>query len=79
MRERATTAMKMVKNNTPFMNLWATHHITDVLIWHRLQEWINPGYLARSERRQRDLQGTQFIVSPAKTDAWITGRRGSPL
>jgi hypothetical protein len=44
-----------------------------------VQEWINPGYLARSERRQRDQQGTQFWVSPAKTDQWLTGKRASPF
>ena len=79
MRERGATALKMVKDNTPFMNLWATHWITDALIWHRLQEWINPGYLKRSEQRQSQMQGTQYWLSPAKTDQWITGHRASPL
>jgi hypothetical protein len=37
------------------------------------------GYLARSERRQRDQQGTQFWISPAKTDAWLMGKRARPL
>lgn len=49
------------------------------LIWHRLQEWINPGYLKRSEERQAQQNGTHFWVSPAKTDQWITGRRASPF
>ncbi len=77
MRERATTLIRMGKQNTPFMNLWLTHHVTDALIWHRLQEWVNPGYLQRTEQRQRDLQGTRFWLSPAKTDAWLTGKRSS--
>jgi hypothetical protein len=79
MRQRGADAIKLAKENTPFMSLWATSWATDALIWHRLQEWINPGYLARSERRQRDQQGTQFWVSPSKTDQWITGKRASPL
>jgi hypothetical protein len=79
MRQRGADAIKLAKENTPFMSLWATSWATDALIWHRLQEWINPGYLARSERRQRDQQGTQFMISPAKTDAWLTGKRASPL
>jgi hypothetical protein len=79
MRQRGADAIKLAKDNTPFMNLWATSWATDALIWHRLQEWINPGYLARSERRQRDQQGIQHWVSPAKTDAWITGRAASPF
>jgi hypothetical protein len=78
-RSRATEALKLVHDNTPYANLWMTSWATDALIWHRLQEWINPGYLARSERRQRDQQGTKLWLSPAKTDAWITGRRASPL
>jgi hypothetical protein len=79
MRERAADLIKLTKDNTPFMSLWATSWALDTLIWHRLQEWINPGYLARAERRQQQQQGTQFIVSPAKTDQWITGRRASPF
>lgn len=79
MRERAATLLKMVKSNTPFMNLWMTHHATDALIWHRLQEWINPGYLQRTEQRQKDLSGTQFMIAPSKVDRFITGRASSPL
>ncbi len=78
-RSRATDLLKLTRENTPFMSLWATSWATDALIWHRLQEWINPGYLARAERRQRDQQGTQFWISPSKTDQWITGKRASPL
>lgn len=79
MRERGATLLKMVRDNTPFMNLWATSLALNTLVWHRLQEWISPGYLQRSEQRQRELQGTQFWLSPAKSDAWLTGRRSSPL
>jgi hypothetical protein len=79
MRERASTLLKMAKSNTPFMNLWLTHHVTDALIWHRLQEWINPGYLQRSEQRQKDLSGTHFMVAPSKIDRFVTGRAGSPF
>ncbi len=79
MRQRGADAIHLAKENIPFMSLWATSWATDALIWHRLQEWINPGYLARSERRQRDQNGTQFWVSPAKTDQWITGKRASPF
>ena len=62
MRERGATLLKMVRDNTPFMNLWATSLAMNTLVWHRLQEWISPGYLQRAERRQQDLQGTQFLV-----------------
>jgi len=75
MRERAATLLKMVRNNTPFMNYWATSLAMNTLLWHRLQEWISPGYLRRSEQRQQQLEGTQFWVSPSKADQWITGHR----
>jgi hypothetical protein len=79
MRQRGADAIKLAEENISFISLWATSWATDALIWRRLQEWINPGYLARSERRQRDQQGTQFWISPSKTDAWLTGKRVSPL
>jgi len=79
MRQRGADLIRLMRDNTPFMNLWATSLGMNTLVWHRLQEWINPGYLARSERRQRDQQGTQYWLSPSKTDAYITGRRASPF
>jgi hypothetical protein len=78
-RSRVTEVLKLLRDNRPFMSLWATAWSTDALIWHRLQEWISSGYLARAERRHSDQQGTQFWISPAKTDQWITGRRASPF
>lgn len=79
MRERGADAIRLVHDNTPFMSLWATSLGLDTLLWHRLQEWINPGYLQRSERRKAEQQGTKFWLSPSKADQWVTGRRASPL
>lgn len=79
MRQRGADLIKLARDNAPFMNLWATSWAMNTLIWHRLQEWISPGYLARSEQRQKEQQGTEFWISPAKTDAYITGRRASPF
>ena len=78
-RQRGADLLRLVRDNTPFMNLWATSLAMNTLVWHRLQEWINPGYLRRSEQRQQQQQGTQFWLSPAKTDQWVTGRRASPF
>lgn len=75
MRQRGADLIRLVKDNTPFMSLWATSAAVDALIWHRLQEWINPGYLQRAERRAREERGTHFWLSPSKTDQFITGRR----
>ncbi len=79
MRERVADLLRLAHDNTPFMNLWATSWATDALIWHRLQEWISPGYLQRREERARQQQGTSYWLSPAKTDQFITRRRASPL
>jgi len=73
-RSRATELMKFTRDNTPFMNLWLTSWATNALIWHRLQEWINPGYLQRAEQRERQKSGIQYMVSPARVDHYITGR-----
>ena len=74
-RSRATELMKFARDNTPFMNLWMTSWATNALIWNRLQEWINPGYLQRSEQRQKQKSGIQYLVSPARVDRYIAGGR----
>ena len=78
-RQRGADMIRLMRDNTPFMNLWATSLAMNTLVWHRMQEWINPGYLARSERRAHDQQGTEYWLSPSKTDAYVTGRRTSPF
>ncbi len=75
MRERGATLLKVLRNNTPFMNYWATSLAVNTLLWHRLQEWISPAYLQRAEQRQSQQEGTQYWLSPAKSDQFITGKR----
>jgi hypothetical protein len=77
-KSRLTDLTKLVKDNTPFQSLWLTSTATDALIWHRLQEWINPGYLQRAQRRQEQQNGTKYWVSPAATDRWLTGQGPAP-
>ena len=79
MRERGADLIKLARDNTPFMNLWATSWAMNALVWHRLQEWISPGYLQRAEQRQKQQEGAHFLISPAKTDQFITGRAPSPF
>ena len=78
-RQRGADLIRFAHDNIPFMNLWATSLALDTLVWHRLQEWISPGYLKRAEQRQAQQAGTQFWLSPAKTDQWVTGHRASPF
>lgn len=73
-RRRAADLIKLGHDNLPFQNLWFTGLAVDTLVWHRLQEWVNPGYLARSERRQADQSGIKYWMGPARTDDWLTGR-----
>ena len=65
MRQRGADAIRLAKENTPFMSLWATSWATDALIWHRLQEWINPGYLARA------APGTNPVRLGSRPAAWV--------
>jgi len=78
MRARAATLLKMVKSNTPFMKLWIAHWVTDALIWHRLKEWISPGYLQHTEQRQKDLQRTHFLIAPSRSTDSSPGGRQAP-
>ncbi|MCP1275042.1 hypothetical protein NKW43_15400 [Gluconobacter albidus] len=36
----------------------------DLLVWNRLQEMVNPGYLARYEQRVKQQNNQQFFLSP---------------
>ena len=63
-RERAAIAIKMARDNTPFLNLWASSIFMNYLVWYNLQDWISPGYLRRMEQRMKTQQGTQFWLSP---------------
>jgi hypothetical protein len=79
-KSRATELLKFTRDNTPGMNLWLTSWATNALIWHRLQEWINPGYLERAERAQKQKSGISYLQSPVNLapshiDKMITGSR----
>jgi hypothetical protein len=65
-RTRAADTMKLARDNLPFMNLWMTGLALNYLVWYRLQDWINPGYLGRMEERMKKDQGTEFWLSPQK-------------
>jgi len=64
-RERAAIAIKMARDNTPFLNLWGSSIFMNYLVWYKLQDWISPGYLRRMEQRMKNQQGVQFWLSPS--------------
>jgi hypothetical protein len=80
-RERASAAIKLLKDNTPYQSLWFSSWATDALVWHTLQDWVNPGYLDRAQRRAERIQGTQYIhlgpygMGPADVHRAMTGQR----
>lgn len=69
MKAKAATAMtagRLVRDNLPFMNMIYTKLAFDYLIYYRLQEAINPGFLQRYERTMKQNQGTEFWLRPSQ-------------
>ena len=59
-------AFKVVRENTPFNNIFYTKPAWDYLLTYRLQEAINPGYLRRMERRLKKDDGITFMFPPSE-------------
>jgi hypothetical protein len=64
-------AIRFIKSNTPFANLFYTQQALDYLIWYQLQETVNPGYLRRMERRTERENDQTFWLRPS--DVIATG------
>ena len=60
------TALQMVKDNTPFINLFYTRMALDYLFLYQLQEMVNPGYLSRLERRIMTENDQEFFIRPSR-------------
>lgn len=58
-------AIRLLKSNLPFANLFYTKQAMDYLIWYQLQESINPGYLRRMERRIERENNQTFWLPPS--------------
>ena len=56
--------VRFVKGNTPGANLWYTKAALDHIIFHNLQEYFSPGYLAQMQRRAQKEFGQQYWWSP---------------
>jgi len=61
----AGDAIRLVKSNLPFANLFYAKGAMDYMIWYQLQEMLNPGYLGRMERRVKKQLNQDFIVRPS--------------
>lgn len=59
-------AWALIKNNTPFLNLFYTRAALDYLFLYHVQEAMNPGSLRRMEQRLRRDQGQEYILPPSE-------------
>ncbi|WP_186126346.1 hypothetical protein [Burkholderia gladioli] len=62
----AANALRVALNNTPYLNLFYTRIALDYLLFYRIQEWLNPGYLSRMEQRVRTQNNQEFILPPSQ-------------
>jgi hypothetical protein len=59
-------AFRFALNNTPFMNLFYTRLALDYMVFWRLQEYLNPGYLKRMERRTKQENDQEYLLRPSE-------------
>ncbi len=59
-------ATRFVRSNTPGANLWYAKAALDHLIFHQLQEYFSPGYLAKMRARSRREFGQDFYWQPGE-------------
>ena len=64
--DTASSALRLVVSNTPFMNLFYTRAALDYLVLYQLQETINPGFLRRMERRIQQENSQTFVLPPSQ-------------
>ncbi|NWG26612.1 MAG: hypothetical protein HXY30_19705 [Pseudorhodoplanes sp.] len=62
----AALGVRTVRENTPFLNMIYTRAAFDYLIYWRLLEALNPGYLSRMEQTMKRNQGTEFLLRPSQ-------------
>lgn len=56
--------VKFARGYTPGSSLWYTKAATDRLVFHQMQEYFSPGYLARAKARARKDYGTSYWWDP---------------
>jgi hypothetical protein len=62
----AARSFNEVLNNTPFMNLFYARAAMNYMVLYRLQETMNPGYLARMERDAEMNNAQTFLLRPSE-------------
>lgn len=62
----AAKAFRMIYTNLPFVNLFYARTALDYLIVYQMQEYLNPGYLRRMERRKEKETGQKYMLAPSE-------------
>lgn len=57
-------AVRFVRGNLPGASLWYAKAALDHMIFHQMQEYFTPGYLAKMERRARNEFGQDYWWRP---------------
>lgn len=63
----AARAVNELLNNTPFVNLFYSRMVLDYMVFNRMQETMNPGYLARKEADAKQQNNQTFFIKPSNT------------
>jgi len=66
-QDAGAAGVRFVQGNTPFLNLFYLRIALDYGAFYHLQEWMNPGSLARMEREMQQRTGQEFIAPPSET------------
>lgn len=59
-------ALRLIRGNTPFINIWYVKNVLDHAVFNDLNEFLSPGYLRRQEQRARRTQGQSYWWNPRK-------------
>lgn len=62
----AAEAVKAGRGYTPGASLWYTKTVTDRLIFNQMQEYFDPGYLARTRAKAQREYGTTYWWAPGQ-------------
>ena len=65
-RMAAGDAGKLLRDNTPFINLFYTRPVLDYFIFWNLQEMMDPGSLRRAEERVSERGQQEFFLRPSE-------------
>ena len=63
-KDAGPEALRILQSNKPFINLFDVRRALDYLLFHSMQESMNPGYLQRAERQLQKQTGQQYLGWP---------------